>query len=43
MFKMESTSDTPGGPNLICCYGRLRKFRWRPGLDWNGNSVYLEG
>src|ERR1035437_4674991 len=30
MPKTESTSDIPGGPNLMCCYDRLPNFRWRP-------------
>jgi hypothetical protein len=30
MPKMESTSDIPGGPNLMCCCDRLPNFRWRP-------------
>ena len=33
MPKMESTSDIPGGPNLMCCCDRLLKFRWRPGFE----------
>jgi hypothetical protein len=27
MPKMESTSDTPGGPNLMCCCARPAGFR----------------
>jgi hypothetical protein len=33
MPKMKSTSDIPGGPNLMCCGDRLPNFRWRPGFD----------
>ena len=33
MPKMESTSDIPGGPNLMCCCDRLLNFRWKPGFD----------
>ena len=32
--KMESTSDRPGGHNLLCCCGRPADFRWGPGLGW---------
>ena len=39
MPKMESTSDTPGGPNLMYCCDRLPNFRWRPGRDWKDTVV----
>ena len=41
MPKMESTSDIPGGPNLMCCCARLPHFRWRPGprVQLRGRSI----
>ena len=42
MPKMESTSDIPGGPNLMCCCVRLPTFRWRPGLDWKDILVAIQ-
>ena len=33
MPKMESASDIPGGPNLMCCCDRLPNFRRRTGFD----------
>src|ERR1035438_9794988 len=41
MPKMESTSDIPGGPNLMCCCARLPNFRRRPGLDWKDIVVEI--
>jgi hypothetical protein len=40
MPKMESTSDIPGGPNLMCCCDRLPNCRWRPGFDWRSPWTY---
>src|ERR1017187_1289124 len=39
--KMESTSEIPGGPNLMCCCARLPDSRWRPGLDWKDIVVAI--
>src|ERR1035441_7458240 len=33
MRKMESTSDIPGGPDLMCCCDHLPNSRWRPGFN----------
>src|ERR1039457_1847316 len=43
MPKMESTSDIPGGPNLMCCCARLPTLRWRSELGLERHGYRMPG